>query len=98
MGNASQTGSGSVGVQLQFFSQWQEFRFPKKHGNSCPGESYRNIDTLIGVLISTGKATLHELKTVYTLQDAYQLYEIAVIDYYNEQQAMERARERAKRK
>jgi hypothetical protein len=30
-----------------------------------------------------GKATLHELQTVYSLEDAYDLLEIAMIDDHN---------------
>ena len=83
---------------MQFFSEWQELRFPRKIRSSCPAESYRNIDWLIADIVSSGKATLWELKTVYTLQDAMQLWEVVAVDRYNEIQAAEAAKKRAKRK
>nr|DAH26344.1 MAG TPA: hypothetical protein [Caudoviricetes sp.] len=43
----------------------------------------------MAVLISTGKATLHELKTVYDSEDAANLLEIIAVDQYNEQKANE---------
>ena len=38
---------------------------------------------MIGSVISAGKATLHELSTVYGVEDCYDLLEIAVIDAKN---------------
>lgn len=49
----------------------------------CRQEAYRNIDPLIGTIISSGKATLHELKTIYSLEDALNIYEVIAIDYHN---------------
>jgi hypothetical protein len=34
-------------------------------------------------VIASGKATLHELQTVYGLQDLYTMLEVIVIDAYN---------------
>jgi hypothetical protein len=36
------------------------------------------------VIVSRGLATLVEMQTVYGAQDAYDLYEIIVIDNHNE--------------
>lgn len=55
----------------------------------CRQEAYRNIDPLIGAIISSGKATLRELKTVYTLEDAHDIFEIIAIDNYNKYLAYE---------
>lgn len=46
-------------------------------------EQYPNVSGLIGSVISTGKATLHELNTIYGIEDCYDLIEIAVIDARN---------------
>ena len=43
-------------------------------------------------MISTGKATLYELQTVYGVEDAFDWLEIAQIDSYNERLAAEAAR------
>lgn len=39
---------------------------------------------MIGTLVSAKAATLHELQTVYGIEDAYDLLEIAVIDSQNQ--------------
>ena len=44
---------------------------------------YPNVPRLIGALVSSGKATLHELDTVYSPQDAYLLLEILMVDTHN---------------
>lgn len=44
---------------------------------------YPNIPRLIAVIVSNGKATLHELDTVYGWEDAYDLLEIIAVDVYN---------------
>jgi 4-diphosphocytidyl-2C-methyl-D-erythritol kinase len=36
------------------------------------------------MIVSTGKATLHELDTVYSTEDLYDLIEIVVVDAQNE--------------
>lgn len=38
---------------------------------------------MIGAVISHKQATLHELNTVYTLEDLFDLYEIIEVDNYN---------------
>jgi hypothetical protein len=40
---------------------------------------------LIAIVVSSGKATLHELDTVYGLEDLHDLIEIITIDAVNEQ-------------
>lgn len=37
----------------------------------------------IGILISQKMATLHELDTVYGVQDVYDMLEILTVDNYN---------------
>ena len=38
---------------------------------------------MLGLIISNKKATLHELQTVYSLDDAHVLYNIIATDNYN---------------
>jgi len=38
----------------------------------------------IGLIVSCGKATLHELDTVYSLEDEHELIDIIAIDQENE--------------
>lgn len=53
-------------------------------------KAYPNVPALFGVLISQGVATLHELKTVYTYEDAIYMYEAIMVPKYNEWLTMER--------
>lgn len=53
---------------------------------------YANVTGLMGVVISRQLATLHELETVYSLNDALNLAEIITVGNYNEWAAMEAAK------
>lgn len=48
---------------------------------------YANVPPMIGTLISSKMANLHELDTVYGTQDAYDLLEIVTIDAHNRAKA-----------
>lgn len=58
---------------------------------------YPNVDVMMGSLVANKYATLHELKTVYTLEDAYNLYEILAVTRYNEFVAMESANQKGRK-
>ena len=45
---------------------------------------YANVPPIIGACISHKAATLHDLQTVYSLQDAYDLLEIVNVDAHNQ--------------
>ena len=55
---------------------------------------FQNVDSLIGQIIGSGKATLHELRTIYTLEDAFIMWESVIIPKYNEYIAAKRANAR----
>lgn len=42
------------------------------------------MSRLIGDIVSAKMADLHELQTIYSLEDAYNLYEILQVDLYNQ--------------
>ncbi len=44
---------------------------------------YVNVPQLIGALVSCKAATLAELQSTYGVEDAYNLAEIASVDWYN---------------
>ncbi len=46
-----------------------------------------NVPAVIGAVISSGKASLVELDTVLSVEDAYMLLEITAVDSYNRQLA-----------
>lgn len=51
---------------------------------------YINLTALIGGLVSSRICTLRELQTVYSLEDALNLWEVLSVDGYNRQQAEKR--------
>lgn len=44
---------------------------------------YVNVPSIIGTLVSSKVATLHELDTVYGVEDAYKLLEVLAVDAHN---------------
>lgn len=46
--------------------------------------SYKNIEPILGLIISKKLATLRELEEYYSLEDVIDLLEIIEIDCYNE--------------
>lgn len=44
---------------------------------------------VIGMIISSGKATLRELQEYYSLEDAYNLMEVTSVDIENESRVRE---------
>lgn len=55
------------------------------------------MDNLIATLICNHLATLNELKTIYTLEDAMYMYEAWVVPKYNEYMANTQALKKVKR-
>ena len=49
---------------------------------------------MIGVIVTRKLATLYELQTVYSIDDAADLYEIAAVNNYNEWRASEEAKKK----
>jgi hypothetical protein len=45
---------------------------------------YANVPRTLGMIISRRLATLHELDTVYGIEDLWNLIEIALVDNHNE--------------
>lgn len=54
------------------------------------------VPPLVYLLISKGAATLRDLREVYTIEDAIDLYEIVLVDAYNQVQAAEASRRKTK--
>lgn len=52
--------------------------------------NYANVPRVIGTLLSARVATLAELQTIYSLEDAYNLLEIVNVDSHNERTIRER--------
>lgn len=48
-----------------------------------PLADYPNVSGVIGALISEKYATLYELQTVYSLEDAYNMADVIKVNNYN---------------
>ena len=59
---------------------------------------YVNVPPMIGAVVNSRLATLHELETVYGLEDLCNLYEIIIIKVANEQKMYEDARKKRGRR
>ena len=53
--------------------------------------NYPSFPAMLAVIITRKLATLYELQTVYSLDDAADLYEIAAVNNYNEWKASEKS-------
>lgn len=58
-------------------------------GGLCAPKEYPNVPVLFGLLISQRICTLHELRTIYTLEDAMYMYEAIMVPKYNEWREIE---------
>jgi len=73
-----------------FLDSWRPARLPAKMlANYTPMEC-RHIDGLFSSLISANLATLNELKTVYSLEEAFKLLEVLTVSKVNEFLATEK--------
>jgi hypothetical protein len=69
-----------------FFASRRPLDIPRKPGGTDGrgrAASYRNVSKIIGILISRRLATLHELETVYGVEDAHNMLEIVLVDDAN---------------
>lgn len=56
------------------------------------------MDGFIGAIVASGKATLNELRTIYTLEEAFDLWEIIAVTRYNEHLAIKHAEQKGGKK
>jgi len=59
--------------------------------------NFVNVPTIVGSVVYSRLATLHELETVYDLEDLYNFYEILLIKTANEQAAWRKAKEKRRK-
>lgn len=77
-----------------FFRKRNNLEFLKKYRPESDSVGYQNIDGFIGAIISEGKATLQELKTIYSLEDAFLMWEVIAINRFNEWVAVQNAKKK----
>ncbi|MGV3068555.1 hypothetical protein ACEE86_10680, partial [Proteus mirabilis] len=74
-------------VKPQVFRQRREQSVPSNPAQQTPRftpAGYKNAEGFFAVIISAGLATLTELKTSIDLEEAFDLWEIAITNRYNE--------------
>jgi len=54
---------------------------------------YANVSRTVGMILSHKAATLHEMQTVYSLEDVYDMIEVLMVDNHN-QEVLQKAAER----
>lgn len=84
--------------QLRFFQQRKAIRYPRPSGESVRSIDTENVDGLIACIVGEGRATPLELRTVYTLEDAMNLFEIIMVRRSNEYLSAKQADANAKRR
>jgi len=74
-------------LHTEFFTSRRNIDLPNVGGGKSGGElsNYFNIPQTIGVVVSSKLVTLHELDTIYGVEDLYDLLEILIINAHNEQ-------------
>jgi hypothetical protein len=82
---------------LLFFQRRASLKLPGWSRPENRSMDFPNVDQLIGAIVANKQATLHELQTVYTLEDAYDLFEIIAVTRYNEFLAIEDANKKVRK-
>ena len=77
---------------MQFFSKRAGLGFLQWVRPEFTTMDYQNIDGMLGAIVNEGRATLNELRTIYSLEDACDIYESFMIPRYNEWLATEHAK------
>ncbi|MEM5370274.1 hypothetical protein V4C53_30130 [Paraburkholderia azotifigens] len=81
-----------------FLKHRQQLKVPSYLRGNSEVKSVEGIDPVMGTLIAAGKATLIELETHYSLEDAFKIYDILCNDQINKAQAQYDAVQAAKSK
>lgn len=80
----------SLDFNYGFLKTWKPIRMPNGMGSGRPVVSCRHIDPIFSALISSKYATLHEMKTIYSLEDVFMMVEVLTVHNINEYNAMEK--------
>ena len=72
-----------------FLENWKPVRFPAAMAGNYNASECRYIDPIFSTLISSGSATLLQLKQDYSLEEAFQLLEVLTVSRVNEYKARE---------
>jgi hypothetical protein len=90
---------GDLPAAYRFFFTRKVIEEDLRHSrleDDIPGlVDYANIPRTVGAAISSGKATLVECETVYSVEDVYLMLEVIAVDAHNRFMAEEWARRKS---
>src|SRR6478736_4422745 len=92
LGGAGPCGNRHDGVQRKFFRERASLDFLRRVRQESPSVDFQNVDGFLGAILAEDKATLNELRTIYDLEDAFDLWEVIMVTRYNEHLAIEHAK------
>lgn len=81
---------------FSFLKDYKSPNYAKFKSDGAKVISYKNIDAIEGVLITEKVATLYELKSVYSFEEALLQFEAVMVNRSNEYYAAEFANKKAK--
>lgn len=79
---------------MLFFRQRERLKFLGRFASEAPHVDFVNVDGFIGTIIAERYATLRELTTVYSLEDAFDIWETIAVTNMNRYLAMKHAQKR----
>jgi hypothetical protein len=71
-----------------FLETWRPIRTPASMAAKYVVVECRNVDTIFSALIAAQYATLHELRTIYSLEDVFMMIEVLTVSSINEHNAI----------
>lgn len=74
----------AAAIAFGFFRGRRDIDYGVNAGRTDGLLKYANVPPVIGTIVSAGKATLHELQTVYGVEDVYDMLEVVTVDLHNE--------------
>ena len=84
------------GINFGFLSDWEGARVPQRFITQSKTVTSQYNEPIVSNLIQADKATLMELETHYSTEDAFKLFDIVLVDTINKAYANEDAQKAAK--
>lgn len=81
-----------MGTQLLFFRERKNLDFLRRYSPEFATVDHVNIDGLIGAIIEADRASLRDLTEWYTLEEAFDIWEVIVVGRWNEHLAIQHAK------
>lgn len=82
---------------FHFMHEWQGVRIPKRFLNAAATAASKEVEPMISTLISKRVATLEQLETYYSLEDAFKMFDVIMAEGVNAALSHEAAMKERKR-